>query len=315
MLQKSEINLKKIKTIAVNTNNSINDSDDNDSDRNTLISNDSIKNINKSNTRRTKINIDINNIRQNDISDKNSDENNIVSLIKKIILENIDIITLIPMYFASVNAVNVKHLILVLIFILQIIFPRKLNYVYKVNIILFQLFYIIEFVVDLFKKKYNEQFKEYKNLLQFFIVYNEDINSNDIEILIYAVIYCFYFQYRTCNIESNIILLNNKKISFSGLIKSKFKKNEKIQSILLIIHSIFSHIYLWFLIGLFIFLNSYFEINFLFGCKLIIFLLCCIQFIFLFQSISHLNSDISCFKIFNLIFLFFCCINTLLVYI
>ena len=315
MLQKSEINLKKIKTIAVNTNNSINDSDDNDSDKNTLISNDSIKDINKSNTRRIKINIDINNIRQNDISDKNNDENNIVSLIKKIILENIDIITLIPMYFASVNAVNVKHLILVLIFILQIIFPRKLNYVYKVNIILFQLFYIIEFVIDLFKKKYNEQFKEYKNLLQFFIVYNEDINSNDIEILIYAVIYCFYFQYRTCNIESNIILLNNKKISFSGLIKSKFKKNEKIQSILLIIHSIFSHIYLWFLIGLFIFLNSYFEINFLFGCKLIIFLLCCIQFIFLFQSISHLNSDISCFKIFNRIFLFFCCINTLLVYI
>ena len=315
MLQKSEINLKKIKTIAVNTNNSINDSDDNDSDRNTLISNDYIKDINKSNTRRTKINIDINNIRQNDISDKNSDENNIVSLIKKIILENIDIITLIPMYFASVNVVNVKHLILVLIFILQIIFPRKLNYVYKVNIILFQLFYIIEFVIDLFKKKYNEQFKEYKNLLQFFIIYNEDINTNDIEILIYAVIYCFYFQYRTCNIESNIILLNNKKISFSGLIKSKFKKNEKIQSILLIIHSIFSHIYLWFLIGLFIFLNSYFEINFLFGCKLIIFLLCCIQFIFLFQSISHLNSDISCFKIFNRIFLFYCCINTLLVYI
>ena len=99
MLQKSEINLKKIKTIAVNTNNSINDSDDNDSDRNTLISNDYIKDINKSNTRRTKINIDINNIRQNDISDKNSDENNIVSLIKKIILENIDIIKIISNLF------------------------------------------------------------------------------------------------------------------------------------------------------------------------------------------------------------------------
>ena len=312
-----EVKIKKFRTVSESKSGSINDSDGNDSDRNTLISSDSSqKDINRSNTNKTKknINININYLKPKDINVTNDDENSVVSLIKKTLLEHIDNITLIVMYFVSVNAVNLKHIILVLIFILLIISPSILNYIYKANIILFQVIYIIEFAVDLFKQKYNDEFKKHKSLLEFFIVYNEDINSNDIEIFTYAVIYCFYFKYRTCNIESNKNLLNNKKISFSGLIKNKLKNHGNIQSIIFKIQLVFSHAYLWFLIGLFIFLNSYFEINFLFGLKLIIFLLCCLQFIFLFQSISPLHSDTKCFKILNRIFLFYCCINTLIVY-
>ena len=164
------------------------------------------------------------------------------------------------------------------------------------------------------KINYLETFNKYKSLLQFLIVYNEDIHSNDIEIFIYGVIYCFYFQYRTCNIKSIKSLISNKKISVEEYTKNKLKNYPKIQSFLFILGNISLHIYLWGLFGAFIFFNGYFEINFLFGIKLFIFLVCTYQFIFLLQSLSTDYSNIKCFQIFNRIFLFFCCLNTLGVY-
>ena len=312
------IQIREKRTISGKIRN-INDND-NDSDNNDLLSNSlsriSRNKTNKIDRKKNKINInrptDINKVRNSIIKD---DEVNFISLIKKLLLKHIDKITLVVMYFVSVHTVNVIHLLLILIFMFQIIFPNKVNYCYKVNILLFQLFYIVEFAVDLFKTKYSEELKNYKNLLQFFIVYNEDLKSNDIEIFIYGVVYCFYFQYRTKNIESNKILLNNKKISFPELLKTKLKSHQTIQSVLFTIGTILSHLYLWLLISLFIFFNSYYEINFIFGIKLFIFSLCCLQFIFLFQSISSNFSDIKCFKILNRILLFFCCLNTLTVYI
>ena len=237
-----------------------------------------------------------------------------VNLVKKIILTHIDKITLVVMYFVSLHTVNVIHVFLILIFIFQIISPVKINYFYKTNIFLFQSFYMVEFLIDLFKSTYHKQLNNYKELLEFFVVYNEDINDNNIEIFIYGIIYCFYFQYRTCNIESNKILLKNKKISLTELIKIKLKNHPTIQSILFTIGNILTHAYLWLLIYLFIFFNCYYEINFIFGIKLLIFVVCCLHFIFSFQSISRSYSDIKSFKILNRILLFFCCLNTLAVY-
>ena len=237
-----------------------------------------------------------------------------LSLLSKGILLNIDKFTLIVMYFVSVYTVNLMHVILVSILIFQIISPGKLNYCYKVNALIFQLLYLIEFIIDLMKINYLETFNKYKSLLQFLIVYNEDMHSNDIEIFIYGVIYCFYFQYRTCNIKSIKSLLSNKKISVEEYTKNKLKNYPKIQSFLFILGNISLHIYLWGLFGAFIFFNGYFEINFLFGIKLFIFLVCTYQFIFLLQSLSTDYSNIKCFQIFNRIFLFFCCLNTLGVY-
>ena len=237
-----------------------------------------------------------------------------LSLITKGILLNIDKFTLIVMYFISVYTVNLMHVILVSILIFQIIVPGKLNYCYKINALIFQLLYFIEFVIDLLKIEYFDTFNKYKTLLQFLIVYSEDIYSNDIEIFIYGVIYCFYFQYRTSNIKSIKTLLNSKKISTSNYIKIKLKNYPKIQNFLFAFGTISSHIYLWGLFGGFIFFNSFFEINFLFGIKLLIFLICSYQFIFLLQSLYKDYSNIKCFQIINRIFLFFCCLNTLGVY-
>ena len=210
----------------------------------------------------------------------------LLSLITKGILLNIDKITLVVMYFIAIYTVNLMHVILVCILIFQIISPGKLNYCYKVNTLILQLLYLIEFIIDLLKIKYFDKFKKSKDLLQFLIVYNEDIDSNDIEIFIYGVIYCFYFQYRTCNIESNKRLLKNKKISIELYIKIKLQKYPRIQYFLFALGNISLHINLWALFGAFLFFNGYFEINFLFGIKLFLFLICSYQFIFLMQSSS-----------------------------
>ena len=316
---KEKVSIKVAKTVEENLK-SINDSDDNDNDSNSLLSKRNSE-INRVNIERTDKDLNDINVRMNsnkrrfkDINNNLSDEITFVNFIKKMVLQHIDKITLVGMYFVSVYTVNVIHVLLILIFIFQIILPEKMNYCYKIKILLFQLFYVIEFVIDLIKSKYIEELKEYQKWLEFFVVYSDDIKTNDIELFIYGVIYCFYFQYRTCNIESNKILLNNNKISLKELIKTKFKNNENIQNIFFILGKIISHIYLWTLISLFIFFNSYYEINFLFGIKLFLFLICCLQFIFLFQSLSHNHSDIKCFKVLNRIFLIYCCFNTFSVY-
>ena len=226
---------------------------------------------------------------------------------------HIDKITLITMYLVSVYTVNLIHVILVLILIFQIIAPGKLNGCYKMIVLIFQLLYLIEFIIDLLKIKYNETFNNYKKLLDFLFVYSGDIEKNDVEIFIYSVILCFYFQYRTSNINSIKNILNNRRIVVAQFIQIKLKNYVVIQKYVFILGNTGLHFYLWSLIFLFIFFNSYFEINFIFGIKLIIFLICCYQFIYLVQTMSRYKS-LDCVQLFNRILLFICCINTLLVY-
>ena len=236
-----------------------------------------------------------------------------IILMTKGIFMHIDKITLIVMYLVSVYTVNLIHVILVFILILQIITPGLLNGCYKIITLIFQLLYLLEFLIDLFKIRFKDIFKSHITLLQFFFVYDGDLESNNIEFFIYGVILCFYFQYRTCNIDSIRNILKNKKISVGEYIKYKLKNYPNLQKYIFILGNIALHIYLWSLIFAFIFFNSYFEINLFFGIKLIIFLISCYQFIYLIQSISR-DSHLKGIIIFNRILLILCCLNTLLVY-
>ena len=236
-----------------------------------------------------------------------------ITLIVKGIFMHIDKITLIVMYLVSVYTVNLIHVILVFILIFQIIAPGLLNGCYKVITLIFQLLYLIEFFIALFKIQFYNSFKDHTDLLQFFFVFSEDKYSNDIEFFIYGVILCFYFQYRTSNIDSIKNVLKNKNISTGEYIKLKLKKYPNLQSAIFLLGNISLHLYLWSLIFAFIFFNSFFEINLFFGFKLIIFLICCYKFILVIQSINR-NTNIKIIIIFNRILLFLCCLNTLLVY-
>ena len=237
----------------------------------------------------------------------------ILTLMIRGIFMHIDKITLIVMYLVSIYKVNVIHVILVFILIFQIIAPGSLNGCYKIITLIFQLLYLVEFVIVLLKTNFNDVFKENKKALEFFIVYNEDINSNDIEFFIYAVILCFYFQYRTANIDSIKKIVNNKNLSLKEYVKIKLKNYPNLQNFLILIGNIGLHVYIWALIFAFIFFNCSYEYNLIFGIKLVIFLICCYQFIYLIQSLSR-NSSLNCVIIFNRILSFICCLNTLLVY-
>ena len=250
----------------------------------------------------------------NDIDfQQNKFETTFINLMIKGVFMHIDKITLIVMYLVSVYTVNLIHVILVFILVLQIITPGLLNGCYKTITLIFQLLYLFEFLIDLFKIKYKELFKDKIELLQFFFVYKDDFKSNDIEFFIYGVILCFYFQYRTCNIDSIKNILKNKKISIREFIKIKLKNFPNLQIYIFLLGNIGLHVYLWSLVFAFIFCNTAFEINLFFGIKLIIFLTSFYQFIRLIQDISK-DSHLSSIIITNRILLIVCCLNTLFVY-
>ena len=238
---------------------------------------------------------------------------NFLNLVTKGIFMHIDKITLIAMYLVSVSTVNFIHVILVFILIFQIIAPGRLNGCYKIITLIFQLLYLIEFIIDFLKIQLFDFFNRNKDLLQFFFVYNVKRDSNDIEFLIYGVILCFYFQYRTCNIYSIKKILKSKKVSVREYLTASLKNHKNWLSFLLFLGNHALHIYIWSLIFGFIFFNSFFEINLIFGIKLIFFLISCYNFIYLIQNISK-NTHLSCFFLVNRILLFICCFNTLLVY-
>ena len=260
-------------------------------------------------------------------------------LLAKYFFINIDKFTLVIMYLVSVHRVNLVHFILVFIFIMQIIIPKKMHYFYKINISIFQLLYFVEFVIDLLKIYFYETFNNHKDLLELFIIYSEDKTSNDIEIFIYGVVYCFCFQYRAYNNKYISNLLENKKVSFRNYLKNLFSnknKNNKENKIIIkkekekehilysftcFLNDLMEHLYVWALVLGFLFFCCYFEMNVLFFIKLILFFLSLYYYIVSVQSPGtskafnkNGNINITLYRVINKIIILYCNINTLLIF-
>ena len=261
-------------------------------------------------------------------------------LMAKYVFINMDKVTLVVMYLVSVKTINIVHLILVCIFIMQIIFPKKMHYFYNIIISIFQSLYLVEFIIDLLKIYYFEKFKRHKEILELFIIYTDDKTSNNIEIYIYGVVYCFCFQYRAYKNKYIASLLENKKISFRNYLKNKFSKNNKketnkkkieiivnkkkkniLYTIACILNNLMEHIYIWILVISFIFFISYFEMNLIFFGKLIFFFISLYYYIISVQTPnknSYQNDNetinITLYRIINKVILLYCSLNTLLVF-
>ena len=257
-------------------------------------------------------------------------------LLAKYLFINIDKATLVVMYLVSVRTVNIVHLILVVIFIMQILLPKKMHYFYKIIISIFQLLYLAEFAIDLLKIFY-EGFDKNKNTLKLFVIYNENNkDSNDIEIYIYGAVYCFCFQYRAYKNKYIANILENKKISFRNYIKNKFsKKKEKekkpirmkeektniIYTISCLFNDLMSHVYLWVLVIAFIFFSCFFEMNIIFLVKLILFFISLYYYIISVQTPNKNrkndnkpNINITLFRVINKIIILYCGLNTFIVF-
>ena len=272
------------------------------------------------------------------------DENNFkfTELLAKYLFINIDKVTLVVMYLVSVKTINFVHLALVLIFLMQILFPKKMHYFYKIIISLFQLLFLFEFVLDLLKIYFYDTFEKHKKILELFLIYNDDKTSNDIEIYIYGVVYCFWFQYRAYRNKYIASLLENKKISLRNYIKNKFSKdkekdNEKmplrinynknginisiLYDISCISNDLMEHIYIWILVIAFIFFSCYFEMNIIFCVKLIFFFISLYYYIVSVQVPSKTQSyhnrdniNVTYYRVINKIIILYCGINTFAVF-
>ena len=239
-------------------------------------------------------------IKNDDNKDKknqNKDEKlTIINILIKILFLNINKINLILVYLVSVSSINIVHLLLVIIFILNVvssIISSKMNknniengqkeesqlqyYVTKITLILIQLSFLFEFIIDLYKcffiySKPEKEQEEIAKILKFILNYEEKINSNSFEALLFIITYCFYFEYQVYLIKSQKTkykyleaLLNDQNICFYLYFKSVLKYTFFIYDYFV---NIINHLLIWIYTFIFIFMLCYFEINILFSIHL-----------------------------------------------
>ena len=260
-----------------------------------------------------------------DINEKEINDLTITNLLLKIIFTHIDKITLIAMYFVSMGSINLIHLFLVVIFIIQILFPNKIKKMYKAILYILQILFLIELYIHIFKAYFFESFNNSKDLMNIFLIYTENITDNNMELSIYLVLYCFYFQYQFDNFPYLKNIMNNKIINIDNYIEKKMNKLPTTKYILNILCIIISNLYIWFLIAIFFIVICYFEINLLFAIKLGYFLFLSYNIIKKKHNQEYcLNKDLNNQGIIlndnkfsptiHYIFLIFCMLNSFLVY-
>ena len=265
---------------------------------------------------------EIKNIELNDIIKNTNKENDIITLsgiIKKNIFINIDKITLVVMYFVANKEVNLFHLIFVIVFMIQLLTPQFIKKLCIFIIILFQLLFFIEYIMDLIKVYDYNNLKKRIDSIKFFLKYNfveddknKSLSDTSIEIYIFCIIYCFYIHYQLYNNELYQNLTLNKEINLPNYIEKKLTNFPIIKKILYFIGNIIIEIYIWVLICCFIFFSCYFEINFIFAIKLFIFFLSVYQFCIFIQKnkLGEGNIDLKLSRI----LLIYSGLNTLVVY-
>ena len=241
-----------------------------------------------------------------------------LNIIKKTFLSHIDKISLVVMYFIAINSINIVHSILVIIFMIQLLFPKLIEYISSYLIVITQILYFVEFIIDILKHYFSDIFNSNIDLLQLFMVYDKDNDNNNdngipktsVEIFIYGIVYCFHIQYKIYNNEFFKEYVLDEEINLANFIEVKLYNYPTLKNIFFFIGNMIIEIYIWILITLFIFFDSYFEISILFEIKLLLFLIIVYQFLISIQKSE--KKHISLFL--NWIFLIYCSLNTLSVY-
>ena len=228
---------------------------------------------------------------------------NFANVIIKTLLSHIDIITYIIMYFIAIHSINMIHFVIIIIFMTQLLFPKIISFISKYLMVILQLLFFSELVLDILNHYFNDYFIKNEKLIKLMMEYDAFSSNNSIEISIYSIVYCFYFKYQLLNNEFYKNIIYDKSINLPNYIKMKFPNLYAIGEIIL-------KLYILLLISLFIFFDSYFELNILFEIKLFLF------FIVVFRFLTYINnSDKKPFSMLtNWIFLIYSALNTILVY-
>ena len=275
-----------------------------------------------------------NEIENKDLKNKVKEENNqneenvkLIDVILKFSYENIDKITLVVMYFISMIRINIIHFIFILIFMIQILQPQIIKTYHTLIIIIIQLLFLFEYIVDITKNHYYDTFERKINLFGFLLTLdNDDKNENqnntnnnkeeininiNIEIFCYLAIYAFYIQNRLIHSTKYQELEKNEKISFENYINFKFKKHKTIKKVLFIIFDIMIEIYIWSMFLSFFCVCCLFEINLLFSIKLGLFFYVIYNYL---QKSQIIQKNIEISLKMNFFLIAYCCFNSFIVY-
>jgi hypothetical protein len=212
------------------------------------------------------------------------------------------------LYILTVNSINIIHGVLVLVFIIQLLFPIFMIKNSIIMLIFSQIIFVFEYLVDLFKN--TETLKDKIDIIKLIIPFSSETNTTSTEFLIYIITYCYYTQYQLYNYDFYQKLAFDDNLCLSIFIEIKLSDYPIIRNILFGIGKIIMELYIWTLIATFIVIDSYLEISFLFAIKLFIFFIIVYKFLRVIQSNkpSHIN------LILNWFFLIFCSLNTIAIY-
>ena len=243
---------------------------------------------------------DLNQPKEEDKS--NNKKLNFINVIIKALLTHIDVITYIIMYFIAIHSINMIHFVIIIIFMAQLLFPKMISFISKYLMAILQLLFFSELILDILNHYFNDFFIKNEKLIKLIMEYDIFSSNNNIEIWIYSIVYCFYFKYQLLNNEFYKNIIFDESINFPNFIKMKFPSLYAIGKIILKLYGLL-------LISLFIFFDSYFELNILFEIKLFLF------FIVVFKFSTYVHSNKKSFSmVSNWIFLIYSSLNTILVY-
>ena len=240
-----------------------------------------------------------------------NEEIKILDVILKFMYQNIDKIILVGMYFISTHTINIIHFCFIVIFMMQILQAKIIQRYNKIIIIIIQILFLFEYIIDLIKN-YMPSFEKHKDLYKFLLsLSKEEVNVNiGIEIFCYVAVYAFYIQNLLVNSTKYQELEKNKNITLKNYINFKFKKYKMIKYIFFRIFNTINEIFVWFLFCLF-FCICNFEINILFSIKLAIFFSVVYNFL---QKTQIIEKNINISLRSNSILIVYCCFNSFIVY-
>jgi hypothetical protein len=216
------------------------------------------------------------------------------------------------MYFVAMRSINLIHLVLVIIFIIQILLPMQIHKIYLILIWILQILFCIELLIHILKAYLFDQFNDNKDVMNFILTYTDKILDNDIELGIFLVIYCFYFQYQlNHNFPYIKKVIISKNITLEKYVDDKFINWPGFKYLLKTLGAIISNLYIWVLIGVFFVFSCYFEINLIFTIILGYFLILSYHVL---RRIQNRENGKKFSLIVHYIFLIFCSIYSFLVY-
>jgi hypothetical protein len=236
----------------------------------------------------------------------------ILDLFFKLVLTNVDKITLVFMYLIAIQKVNIAHasknlfnLVLTGVFLIQLIFPRWIKNLIVCIIITIEVLFSFEYIWDIIRILTTLD-KDTINIVHIFVDFDSaKLEDKSREMYLVFIIYCFYVQYTNYNSEIYKNYEDEKKVSLKTYLENLFENYPKLQSTINAIVYIIQELWVWItLILLFLCITS-FNYYVLFSVKLVLFFL--VMYKFLSEKVNSIMK-------FIWILIIYSAINTLAVY-